>query len=483
MDKPMANVHWASAFGHPSVWLSLALISNVCEGALRKWVPGFDLGIGKSIAYFSKDILFFIGVALLFFRKTLSRTSLNSARIWGCLAMVMLLFGGLLSALQSINAVGTFLSLRAVLLLPLLVYAYVNRVSRFPLEGFAIIAVILVAVNAPLSLIQSGLPPDHALNKYASDDMVVVAIESGVRATGTFAYLTGTVMAGVLGTWAGMVLLSLAQHWRTRSLGALGILSSFACAFASGSRTGLVTLSAMLGLWAISSMRATRVLTQSLWLTGVFVLATIVVMPSLANRFVIMGDGVLERFETAGDSNAQRALGQWEELWFAVTNHPLGTGVGTEQVGGNYVAKGIAGFTQYENQFPRIVAEFGIFGFLGYIMLVFATMLALQKTRGDNRFWRWNLVVTATQVTLLGQFYNSLVFNHTASAMIWILAAAVLSAAPQTKPLARRPKANNHAAKRALMLSHSVAPEDILTPASNLHASPSLQTNSTKIES
>ncbi len=421
-----------AALRHPALWLSLALAANVLEGAFRKWVPGFSGGAGRALAYFSKDIIFGIGVMMLVSLKPRRNPALSTGSEWGGIAFALLGLGGLLSLTQGFNGTGAVLSLRALIILPLFGYFYAARVARFPLIGFAIIAVLLTFINAPLSLLQSGLPAGHILNKYAEDEMVVVEVASGVRATGTFAYLTGPAMVAVLGCWAGMVLLSLGKDNTTRALGTLGILSALACAFASGSRGGIVTVVAMVGLWALSSVRATRALWKSLWMSGLLVLATLLVFPTLAERFVTMGGGVFERFESAGDSNTQRAFGQFEELWHALTHHPVGTGLGTEQAGGNYVASGMAGFTQYENQFPRIVAEFGVIGFFGFLLLVCATLLALQATRGGSGS-RWNLVVTATQITLLGQFYGSLVFNHTASALVWIIATAVLAGAPMIK--------------------------------------------------
>jgi len=433
---------------HPAVWLALALIANVLEGALRKWVPGFESGPGRIIAYFGKDLLLGLGVILVLSRRARHAPALVIASSWGGIALILVLFGGLVSLLQGFNAVGALLSLRALVVLPFFAFVYVSRVGRFPLVGFAVVAIFLAAINAPLALVQSGLPASHVLNKYATDELAVVAVEAGVRAAGTFAYLAGLGCAAVLGAWGGMVLLSLGREWRLRALGGFGLLVGFACGFSSGSRTDLVTLSAMLGMWAFSSVRATRVLWKSLWLVGMLSVAGLLVFPSLSERFVIMGNGVVDRFTIAGDSNAYRAFGQWEELWYAVTTDPLGTGLGTEQVGGNYAATGISGFTTYENQFPRIVAEFGVIGFLGFLVLVGATFFALQGTRGDRRFWRWNLVVTATQVTLLGQFYKNLTFNHTASALVWLLATAVLAAAPVVK--ARPPGSRRRAGRRPL---------------------------------
>ena len=90
------------------------------------------------------------------------------------------------------------------------------------------------------------------------------------------------------------------------------------------------------------------------------------------------------------------------------------------------------GFTNYESQFPRIVAEFGLIGLVGFFLLVGGTIWSLQVAKREAGSTRWNLAFTATQVFVLGQGYGSLVFNHTASAFVWLAVAASMAALPMT---------------------------------------------------
>ena len=422
------------AFRHPVVWLTLALMFNVLEGAVRKWVPGFSGGAGRGVAYFSKDILFLFAVGCVLVGPIARpRPALVASISWGALALGLIAAGGTLSFFFGFNPVGTVLSVRAMIILPCAAFLFASHREKFPLMGFAIVAAGLAMLNAPLSLLQSGLPNDHILNKYAEGEAIVVEVASGVRATGTFAYITGLGIASALGVWGGIVIISLSQNKKQQTFGALAILAGFGCAFASISRGTFVVAGTMLVLWALRARKARRMLLQSSLLACVALAVAMLVVPSISNRFVKVADGTIDRFESAGDNNMTRTFGQWEEMHNAVTAHPLGTGLGTEQVGGNFAAKGKAGFTTYETQLPRIVAEFGLIGLLGFFALAFAAFYSLQRTRQPSKP-RWNMVVTATQLFVMGQLYVGVVYNHSASAAVWIVMAGVLAAAPVPAP-------------------------------------------------
>jgi hypothetical protein len=426
------------AFRHPALWLTLALVANFLEGALRKWVPGFsDVGSGFILAYFSKDLLFGLGVVLVATRRWQPTRGMKSAKQWGCPALGLIVFGGVLSWVSAeVNPVGALLTLRPLLVLPLLAWCYAaTQRGSVPLLGIAALVRLLAITNGALSLLQNSLPPDDALNKYARDEKDVVEVSYGVRATGTFAYISGLKVASATGVWAGMVWISLGRNRWHLWFGALCLLGGFACAFASISRSTLVVAFAMLGLWVLTSVRAFRLLVQGTLVIALVAVVLLMLAPGMAERFSHAGEGSFDRFESAGDSNAERAFGQWLESWYAVQTTPLGNGLGTEQIGGNIISKGVANFTNYENQFPRIVSELGVLGFIGFFMLVIATIWGLQVAKEGPGGTPWRLAVTATQLFLMGQFYESLVFNHTASASVWLLAAAVFGAEPHPAPI------------------------------------------------
>jgi hypothetical protein len=429
VDSNVCDTSAPGALSHPAIWLSLALVLTVLEGAVRKWVPGFESGLGRSLAYFSKDLCFLIGTLLVLSRPARTIHALGKVKEFAVPALVMLLVGAVLSSVEGFNAVGAVLSLRAVAVLPVLGYLYCSRVGQFPLLGFAVAAVVLSLINAPLALIQNGLPNDHFLNKYTIDEMYVADVAAGVRATGTCAYISGLAVVSALGLWGGMVIFSLAKNWKGGLVGSLGILSGLSCAFSSVSRATVVTSLTMLGLWAFTSTRTSVGLFKILLFASVPATLFTLFFPSLGARFLTSAEGSFDRFEDAGDNNWNRAFGQWEEMWDALTNIPLGTGLGTEQVGGNAAATGVASLTTYESQFPRIVGEFGVLGLLGFFALAAAVVLGLHNLKRDGNP-SWALVVTATQVYVLGQVYGSLVYNHTASAAVWLVVAAVFAAAP-----------------------------------------------------
>ena len=408
-------------------------MANVLEGAVRKWVPGFGGGAGRLLAYFSKDLLFTLGAMLIVSRPVRLRPSRDVFSGWMGAAWALMGVGAALSAAQAFNMVGTGLTLRALVFLPLLALMFVRRISGFPLLAVASVTVIFALVNLPLSLAQSRLPSGHILNKYASDMGYIVEVDAGVRATGTFAYITGLGVMSAAGTWAGLVVLSLGRGWKYQVLGVAGLIASLGCGFASVSRGPVVVALAMIGMWALSSAKTVKLIWKAAWYGAAVSLVALLFAPGLSDRFLHMGEGAFDRFSSAGDSNMGRAVGQFEEMWQAITEHPMGVGLGTEQVGGNVAATGVAGFTNYESQFPRVVAELGVAGLLGFFLLVGGTVLALQKAKQDYSAAGFPLAMTATQLFFLSQSYTSLMVNHTASAFAWLTVAGALAAVPASK--------------------------------------------------
>jgi O-antigen ligase len=185
----------------------------------------------------------------------------------------------------------------------------------------------------------------------------------------------------------------------------------------------------LLGAWVVSSRKAARL--AIIWSTIGATLAVVVglTFPVNSARFVTGLHATLARFSEAGDDNGERALGQLSELFYAIGQHPLGNGPGTEQVGGNALATGVMQFTTYESQFPRIVAEMGLVGFCGFLLLVFATLALISSWKRLLPYNGYFETLTATQVLLLTLFYTNIVFNHTAATFVWTIVAAVLAGA------------------------------------------------------
>jgi hypothetical protein len=286
------------------------------------------------------------------------------------------------------------------------------------------------------------LPADHALNRYAISQTHVAALESGVRATGTFAYITGLALLSSIGIWAGVVMLSLGRGALCYTGGIMTILAGVVCALATISRGPLLIGGLVLAGWACLA-RPGRAEISGILLMVVAVAMTM----DLVTGARKMATAVAERHEEGGDSFRQRVFGQLSQAVVAASVVPLGRGLGTEQVAANYAATGAMKFTTFEEQLPRLVLETGVLGVLGFITVCSGAICSLQLARRSQEDRRARAVLLSTQVLLGCMFYTNVVFNHTASTFAWMLFAAVMASLTSlnpSAPLAPEPPFRNH---------------------------------------
>ena len=425
--KSAAPVILNQRIGHPpgASWVLItALALTVLEGGIRKWIIGSESGLLSYLTYFSKDIVF--GGILLLPRPERKGTVSRQFGDWLILGCALVLFGASISAsLGHINAVGTVLSIRAMVFLPVLAWLVLDRLSTLQLRYVAHLMALLAVCNFVLSVVQNALPAGHVLNRYVVTNAEIITEHSGVRATGTFAYITGLSLMSSVGVWAGLVLFSVEAGKWMRALGALSLVAGFGCALASISRAPLVVAAVLLIGWLLLSRSTLPRLRSDLGLLAV--LAGLFLVGGGAAKMRALWNGVIARQQVAGDSATERALGQLSETWQVIKTDPWGRGPGTEQIGGNYAASGLMSFTNYETQFPRIVMETGVVGLVGFLTVCAGALVTLQRARAAARSAGDKDALLATQLLLATLFYTNVVFNHTASAFAWMLFAAVLA--------------------------------------------------------
>ena len=402
--------------------LVLAITLAVLEGAIRKWVIGSEAGTWSYLAYFSKDLAF---AAILLWPSVIpGPRPLARFNQWVGLGCGLFIVGGLLSCLRGLNWVGAVLTLRAGLVLPMLALLTARRLSGISLRHVALLVALCAAANCALGIVQSRLPPDHLLNRYVLAEAPVSAVESAVRATGTFSYITGLATLSCVGVWAGMVLLALARTWRDQLLAGVGIIAAFGCGLASVSRGPVVIGAAMLLAWVLLSRGgfAACARSASLWFPLLLLIFGLGFLP----RFHQLGAALVERHETGEDTLLERSFGQLIEGVQAGVLCPFGAGLGTEQVAGNYAVSGTLSFSRYETQMPRLIVETGIPGCAGEMIICAGAILALQEARRKAGSEQADAALLATQLLLIPMFYGNVVFNHTASALAWMIVAAAL---------------------------------------------------------
>jgi hypothetical protein len=404
-------------------WLVLltALAMVVLEGAFRKWVFPQG-GTVKYLMYFSKDIIF---AALLFYpKRSLPSPALKIFENWLVPGCFLLLAGAVLSSAHGLNPVGALLTARACVILPVIAWLAVPRLAGLPLRWIIWLLVAFTVLNFALGVEQNRLPSDHILNRYSETGMDIVAVESGVRATGTFSYISGMAIISSVGIWAGLALMSLAKNQWQR-LGAWAALAAgFGCGLASVSRAPIMVGVAMVAGWMVCSRAGVSALARGL-VAAIFCVV-IATGFGITPVFSELGQGLMQRAATGDDSFNERAFGQLNGMVAALQMAPWGHGFGTEQVGGQYYATGEAGFNHFESPLPRLVMETGALGLIGYLLVCAGALLALQHAKREASAGT-KAMLLATQMFLLPMFYGNVIFNHTASAFVWIIFAAVMA--------------------------------------------------------
>jgi len=402
--------------------LFVALALTVFEGAIRKWLIGSETGICSYLAYFSKDLVF--AAILLWPAQRVQSSALTIFTHWAIPGALVFLAGAILSALRGLNPIGALLTLRAGVILPLLALLAARRLPGVRLTHIACLIVFCTLMNCVLGIVQSRLPPDHPLNRYVLADSPVCAVETAVRATGTFSYITGLGIMSSVGIWGGMALLAFAEKPQAQWVAVCGIVAGFGCGLTSVSRGPILLGCVMLLAWGCLSSSGFSALRKSVatWVPTLLLISCAGILP----RFNQLGRAVIERHETGDDTFSERAFGQLQEGCEVAALVPFGAGLGTEQVGGNYAATGTMSFNNYETQLPRLIAETGLLGFAGYLAICLGAILALQEARRSAHTDAMKAALFVTQLLLIPLFYSNVLFNHVASAFVWMIFSAVL---------------------------------------------------------
>ncbi|HEX9852253.1 MAG TPA: hypothetical protein VGA68_04530, partial [Woeseiaceae bacterium] len=378
--------------------------------------------------YFSKDLLFFYAGYL-----GLRRGSLIDVRwLYVCAALIIVPSMG--ATLMSSNPVGVFLSLRAYLLMPACAYLAASLIRDFrDVERCALLVAVSAMGVAVLSTYQYALPATHWLNRYDSgvEETHIVATAGHVRATGTFAYISGMAMLAGVSGWAGTFLalpLPGRSQWvRVVGLGAL--VAGFVCSATSMSRGALM-------FWSVSIIGGCLLYFRPKQILA-FLFALLVISPFLTSSGEqVSGDAVSRPDSlTSGltyrlsqeDVFQDRAAYVLMNLILGVSNHPLGEGMGVGQPGGKYAASDQS--FSYESEWGRIAFEIGPIGLAAVLFMRFATCQRCWRQLSVATDDRLRLVL-ATSLPYFGiMSLGWMAFNHTGNSFAWSVIALSLGAA------------------------------------------------------
>jgi hypothetical protein len=408
-----------------------AIVACTLEGAVRKWVIPSE-GYIRYLMYFSKDVLF---AACLLLPATAKPNQLaKQYRQWIALGVVLTLVGAMF-AMAGANVVGAVLSLRSMIVLPILAMYVMPRLHCTTFVKAIKVIAILCMLNAVLAFVQFFSPQDSFINKYASEGTIVAtaAYSRNVRAAGSFSYITGLTVFSSVAFAAGLVLNSIANRKRERVIASLALGAAVLCAAATVSRAAVLGIVVIFVAWTFLSKQSSRML-------GGLAIGSLVGYVGL-NLFGILEDtteilvAVQRRHAAAHDTIIGRILEPIAYVPEAVDTAPFGLGIGTEQVGGNYFSRGRMSFTTYESEWPRIIMEIGAIGFVGFLITHVSSLFLLYNA--------WRAAPRAdTQGALLAMllvcaflFYGGVVFNHVSSFYYWSIVAMTMTIDGKKRPL------------------------------------------------
>jgi hypothetical protein len=424
-DLPRARS--ASGWWSPAMLIAGVILLTIFEGALRKWVFPSNLAARYAI-YFSKDFLFFYAGYLGLRRALL----FDMSWLIVCSALIIIPSAG--ATLMSSNPVGVFLSLRAYLLIPASAYLAASLITDIKdVERCAILVAISAIGVAALSAYQYYLPASHFLNRYdaSTEESHIVATAGHVRATGTFAYISGMAMMAGLSGWAGtfLALPIPGRAFWVRLLGAGALVAAFVCSATAMSRSGLVLSIATCTGGCLLYLRPRQIVK--------FLFAALVISPFLAGGEEQVGEAAVSQADslTAGlaqrlenpDVFADRAEFVLENLYYGISRHPLGEGLGVGQAGSRFVASQQE--KPYESEWGRIAYEIGPLGLAVVLYMRFATCRhcwqSLFQANDDHR-----RLILATASPFFGMMsLGWMAFNHSGNSFAWTVMAFGLAAA------------------------------------------------------
>jgi hypothetical protein len=406
-----------------SIFLLIAVLCCVLEGAARKWLVG-DVSVAGRLAYFSKDVAF-VAIAL-FGICTVTRSSLLSKPfIVAGLGLTSL--GAMTSSISGISLVGGILSARSFLVLPLAAWVVGQSLPRDSLKKAALWISLISIPVAGLGAVQFFSPAGSVLNRYSTEGeyVAMTGFDKRVRATGTFSYITGFSNFGNLAVWAGIASLTLARTPTERLIGMAGTVAGFGCTFETVSRAaalislGIVVTWAVLGGGVIAKMK-----------NGVLfaILVTVgFLLTGWGDDAIEIASAVQTRSEHATDNLSSRFDYTFIMPLNALYVAPLGGGFGFQQAGRQVLEDLNRLKSSYESAWGRVIMETGIFGLVGVIMTFGAVIKPSWVLYCETADPTTRTVVAVTAATALCFAIVGIHFNHVASFMFWFLAALLLS--------------------------------------------------------
>lgn len=393
-------------------WLvTFAILAFFFEGAIRKWLLPQDSPFSY-VCLASKEAFVLAGLVFMPAGERFSSSIRDFKGYLFGIPMIAVILGCITAAFQSLSPVGSLMTLRSMVILPVgACFAYkLLSPQLIKASGYAVAVCILI--NAPLSIIQFYSPASDVINKYVGDGFsATTGFSERVRATGTFSYIAGLAIASIAGAVAGLgMFLSEKNHW-LKFLGICVYGGSVVMALATVSRgpvfaIGFITValvfrsSQLMGVSAIIAM-----LLGGLWLT-------------------VDDEGKTYEFTTAivertlsADGIADRITQPLIDAYDTAIQYPLGNGLGV----GQSSERRFGSQQVVETEWGRIFYELGWLGGIGYALTYGGAIAFLARLYRKAKGIEVRLALMASTLFCGILMYSGVAFNHFSSSVFWVV--------------------------------------------------------------
>jgi len=407
--------------------VQVGLVLVVFEGAIRKWLlPG-----SQDLVYFAKDV-FFLGAYFGYFQH---RSALKLRYPQEPLLYAALVLGVVVGLLQILNPqlpnmlVGMLGFKSYFFYIPLLFVVPAVFPDDLALASFLKRYVLLAIPVSLLALAQFFSPSSSVLNTYARaadpGSISTFGSSSYVRATGTFAYITGFTSFLLVITILILLILT-TTRWRFRGnvkiLAALG--ASFLGMVSSGSRGPIFLLAMLFPLyWWLGVVREKQ---------GGATLARLVI--GLGVLVVVLsstGDKAITAFgqrASASTDTASRLLAPFLSPRDALLSAGMiGSGIGATHQAASAVTRGIVPYSWVrgnanEAESGRVMLEVGPLGFcMVYLVRILLAVLAFRQVFRLRTVFHRAVAISALLLFLV-EIPGGVIFDVTSGVYYWFLA-------------------------------------------------------------
>jgi hypothetical protein len=401
---------WRSLSGEKRLRIILYLfLFTTLSGAIRKW--GVD---SKLLSNAILGVQLTIPLSFVFFKNAFhfDYTQRNTfVVLLTYIFTLLLLAANPLGATIGHGILGIIVHLG--FWLPM--FIYVKDPNSFKIEKLIPLLIIICFAQVVLGSIQSTLPPDAWLNKYATTEGEGIAdalVGNAVRVSGTFSYISGYGSFMLFYTLLDCVLIKI--RYQPFVLIPFIAIGYYGCLI-SGSRGTTYSYLIIIGMFILTSVNIkanAKLIGGALMVVIVIGFLNFILQDPLNiyQKFSESANNFEERETGASDNTNGRVIGALDELIYLEFEHDLvGVGLGSTYQGAN----ALFGYNRnlngqfFETEFKRIVLEGG------YILLILRFVMyfyLLYLLKGSMIFKLSVFVLSMFVFTIIYNTFNTFYF-------------------------------------------------------------------------